>query len=463
MCSQFTPHHKFRISSGRSTFRQGKTDGILYSRESHVQGSQGAPRAWFGKPRLASHKKVEKAPGYGVLGRYTACSTCRQIHLTRHFLMPFTLHNWCAITVHGSSVCMRVIPSSCHPWWAFDRPFLVASSICLSPCFYPSFTSSLSHSTCTLTCTPSSMWRATRETPAAPPPTEESCPLAGYTPHTCYEPQLLDDFHYSKTSAMIFQDESGDIDTEPSYSCDVELDDEILSSPLFIQEWEEPANLRQTCQSHEQSLLPAQRKSSREMENERIRILLERQKEQILADVRTEIQKHEFQADSERRSIQELNGIIESQRKRDRSTSCRWRTTSTRSTTSAWTITGTKSGSSWGSSKKSLRDGRFEAISRVNIRWIFEKKIDRKSGHCSWTHGQNSGTTEWSQLCEWFERCLKMLNQYAVDHPTLPVNPRYSHLFAILAECKAVLWKCRAATISRQVFGTRMVYREAFL
>ena len=51
------------------------------------------------------------------------------------------------------------------------------------------------------------------------------------------------------------------------------------------------------------------------MENERIRILLERQKEQILAEVRTEIQKHEFQADSDRRSIQELNGIIESQRR----------------------------------------------------------------------------------------------------------------------------------------------------
>ena len=51
------------------------------------------------------------------------------------------------------------------------------------------------------------------------------------------------------------------------------------------------------------------------MENERIRILLERQEEQILAEVRTEIQKHEFQADSDRRSIQKLSGIIESQRR----------------------------------------------------------------------------------------------------------------------------------------------------
>ena len=56
------------------------------------------------------------------------------------------------------------------------------------------------------------------------------------------------------------------------------------------------------------------RNSSRDLENERIRILLERQKEQILAEVRPEIQKHELQADSDRRSIHELTGIIDSQR-----------------------------------------------------------------------------------------------------------------------------------------------------
>ena len=49
-------------------------------------------------------------------------------------------------------------------------------------------------------------------------------------------------------------------------------------------------------------------------ENEQIRVPLERQKEQILADCRAEIQKHEFQADYDRRSIQKLNGVIESQR-----------------------------------------------------------------------------------------------------------------------------------------------------
>ena len=129
----------------------------------------------------------------------------------------------------------------------------------------------------------------------------------------------------------------------PSYLHDSEISADTigraLSSPLFTQEREEPAGLRQSYQSHEESLLSSQslfvghvrtgrlvdelgslRSSVREnprrdSENEQIRILLEQQKEQILADCRTEIQKHEFQADCDRRSIQKLNGIIESQRR----------------------------------------------------------------------------------------------------------------------------------------------------
>ena len=144
--------------------------------------------------------------------------------------------------------------------------------------------------------------------------------MAIQNPPTGYEPKQPDNFDYSETQTAIFQNEPVDIDTEPSYSCDAELDDEIfgkaLSSPLFIQEREEPSNLRQTYHSHEESLLPAQscftrtstgrplyepgsdlsqkRKSRRDSENERIRILLERQKEKIPAEVRYEIQKHEL-------------------------------------------------------------------------------------------------------------------------------------------------------------------------
>ena len=52
----------------------------------------------------------------------------------------------------------------------------------------------------------------------------------------------------------------------------------------------------------------------RSSENEQIRILLERQREQIPADCQAEIQKHEFQADYDSRSIQKLNEMIESQK-----------------------------------------------------------------------------------------------------------------------------------------------------
>ena len=48
-------------------------------------------------------------------------------------------------------------------------------------------------------------------------------------------------------------------------------------------------------------------------ENEKIRTLLDRQREQILVDCQAEIRKHEFQADYDPRRIQELSQAIESQ------------------------------------------------------------------------------------------------------------------------------------------------------
>ena len=47
--------------------------------------------------------------------------------------------------------------------------------------------------------------------------------------------------------------------------------------------------------------------------NAQIRTLLDRQKERILAECRSEIKKHDFQADYDRRSVRKLGEIIESQ------------------------------------------------------------------------------------------------------------------------------------------------------
>ena len=50
---------------------------------------------------------------------------------------------------------------------------------------------------------------------------------------------------------------------------------------------------------------------SHSSESELIRILLERQREQILADCQAEIRKHEFQADYDRRSTQKLRSSLD--------------------------------------------------------------------------------------------------------------------------------------------------------
>ena len=72
--------------------------------------------------------------------------------------------------------------------------------------------------------------------------------------------------------------------------------------------------------SHDRTMKPvvcrlvssAQETQRHNPENEQIRTLQERQREQILADSQAEIQKHEFQADYDRRSVQKLNETIES-------------------------------------------------------------------------------------------------------------------------------------------------------
>ena len=178
---------------------------------------------------------------------------------TRLFLDTFThVHtshcgSWCRSTcLHKtcSSTCHHMSERLLFPCFVF---FLCLSCLYVLSHFYLFSISKLQLPTMS---SPPSM------KPKAHRPNEEYCPVAIYNPLTGYEPNQLDGFDCSEASAAIFQDKSVDIDTELSYSCDAELDDELigkaLSSPLFIQEREEPANVRQTYHSHEESLLPAQ-------------------------------------------------------------------------------------------------------------------------------------------------------------------------------------------------------------
>ena len=159
--------------------------------------------------------------------------------------------------------------------------------------------------------------------------------MAENNPLTVCEPN---DLHISEIPDMFVQESSSD--GNPSNLYDLEFDDYTigmaLSSPLFTQEREDAASRRQAYHSPDEGLSSSQSSSvghvgtgrpvfgslisnvrenpCRDSENEQIRILLERQKEQILADYRGETQEHEFQADYDRRSIQKLNEVLESQR-----------------------------------------------------------------------------------------------------------------------------------------------------
>ena len=103
--------------------------------------------------------------------------------------------------------------------------------------------------------------------------------LAKNDPLTGCEPS---DLHISEIADIFIQESSSD--GHPLSLHDLEFDDYTIGMGPVADQFD--------------SLIPNVRENPcRGSENERIRILLERQREQILADCQAEIRKHEFQAD----------------------------------------------------------------------------------------------------------------------------------------------------------------------
>ena len=146
-------------------------------------------------------------------------------------------------------------------------------------------------------------------------------------------------------------------------------------------------------------------------------------KEQILADLQADIRKHEFQADYDRRSIQKLNGMIESQEGEISTCSSRRRTT-------------------WRDQQllheqlleqnRELREAHEKSLSEMEeLKRFPGSTFDRRKS----VEDRDTILELTSKIQGTIREIFKMLNQHAVDNPTLPINQCFSHLIQILAEC----------------------------
>ena len=304
-----------------------------------------------------------------------------------------------------------------------DRAFSLRSltSSSLSSASTPSLISSSP-----LSWSSSSMWSKPPSTKSpAHPQNEEYCPVAIPNPLTGYEPNQLDNFDISETfcrdlpewirrhrhgtvvlvqwgtrrwpfwkSAIFTTLHSGARRTsELETNLSLSRRKLVASSVLFAHARpERPVCELSSCQK---------RKSSREMENERNKILVEWQKEQILTEVRTEIQKKEFQADSDRRVFRNWMELL---------------------ILSEWKLIillqgVTNPGEINYYLKKNYQNkiGLFmKIVSGICETW---KKIGRGSRYYPWTHWQDTGIAKMKIIVWMIQETFKMLNQYAVDIP----------------------------------------------
>ena len=385
----------------------------------------------------------------GRLQLTVVCCDRRRVstpHFTSHFL---TFSHWltltCVVQV-GSLSCAH------HVSWAISmRSCCVFDSFRLLhfPLFpvhllsyHPVFPSCPSTSS-------STMWWTNSPCILA---NEDIGTLAEYEPLTGYEPS---DNHISEATELYIQESS----VETGSPNDLEYDDVTPSarrslhhcsprSEKMMRAVDEPVTLKKvcrpvsrrrpsvmiergdpcvcTCDSQVSSVQETQERHS--SESEQIRILLERQKEQTLADCQAETRKHEFQADNDRRSIQKLNEMIESQKEETR----RAHQGDERLRRYLQLLHEQLLKQNW-----DLREAHDESLCELEELKRFQgSTLDtiarRKLVEDRDTILDLTGKIQELQNeidCWMIREIFKMLNQYAVDNPTLPVKQCFSYLF----------------------------------
>ena len=167
--------------------------------------------------------------------------------------------------------------------------------------------------------------------------------------------------------------------------------------------------------------------------HEQIWTLLDRQREQILADCQAEIRKHEFQADYDRRSIQKLSETIESQQEELHRAQAEERRRRDQQLLHEQLLK-----QHW-----DLREAHENSLKEIEELKKFQSSTFDTKARGRLVEDQDTileltGKIQELQNeinCRMIQEIFKMLNQYAVDIPTLPVNLCLSHLIQFLVEC----------------------------
>ena len=353
------------------------------------------------------------------------CFPCSD-DITLHWLKFLSALIHVSSHLHGScALCVSLIAST--------SPFTSTSSSSLwSPCssFCPSTSSSR-------------MWWTNPLCNSA----EDLGTLAENEPPTGYEPND----HFITEAYVEYTQESS---TEQRFPNDFDYDDvtigktlldacrrradhseeEGLSSCLSSSVSHDRTRRPVVCSTFDSQVSSVQETQRHNSESEQIRILLERQREQILADCQAEIRKHSFQADYEIRSIQKLNGTIESQKEEI----CRAHQGDERRRQDHTLFHEQLLKQNWDlreAHEKSLNEmeelkrfqgSTFDTIARINLSKIEILSLNSLARY----RNHRLKSTVWT-----IREIFKMLNQYAVDILTLPVNQCLSLLIQFLVEC----------------------------
>ena len=159
---------------------------------------------------------------------------------------------------------------------------------------------------------------------------------------------------------------------------------------------------------------------------------MDRQKEQILAECQAEIQKHEFQANYDRRSVQKLSEIIESQQEERHCAEAEELQRRDQQLLHAQLN---------GSSE--LREAHNKRLNKMEELKTFQSSTFDTIARRRLVEDQDTilvltGKKQELQNeinCMNESRDFRMLNQFAVEIPTLPVDQCHSHLIEFLKEC----------------------------